>query len=93
MSIDGRGASVTGVLRDSSTNWLWGTKCVLVTNLFLRLKCKQYWRDCLLHWDKGFRNVEVEYDNILLIELILSGGGVNISLVEACLLHQVLCRK
>ncbi|MFQ6662942.1 hypothetical protein Gotur_030624, partial [Gossypium turneri] len=43
--------------------------------------------------DKRFRKVEVEYDNALLVELLLSGGGANSSLVKLRLLHQVLCRK
>ncbi|MBA0831769.1 hypothetical protein Goarm_016207, partial [Gossypium armourianum] len=44
-------------------------------------------------WEKGFKKVEVDCDNILLVELILSGGGANSSLVELRLLHQLLCRR
>lgn len=44
-------------------------------------------------WDKYFRKVEVEFINVLLIELILTGEGVNSSLTELRLLHQLLHRK
>ncbi|KAK5783546.1 hypothetical protein PVK06_038055 [Gossypium arboreum] len=43
--------------------------------------------------EKGFKKVEVYCDNVLLIELILSGGGANSSLVELRLLHQLQCRR
>ncbi|KAK5825589.1 hypothetical protein PVK06_020445 [Gossypium arboreum] len=43
-----------------------------------------------LAWDKGFRKVEVESDNALLVELLLSGGGASSSLIELQLLHRVL---
>ncbi|MBA0830189.1 hypothetical protein Goarm_014733, partial [Gossypium armourianum] len=44
-------------------------------------------------WEKWFRNVEVECDNALLVELILFGGGANSSLVELRLLHQLLRQR
>ncbi|MBA0806684.1 hypothetical protein Gohar_022547, partial [Gossypium harknessii] len=43
-----------------------------------------------LTWNKGFQKVEVECDNALLVELLLSGEGASGSLVELWLLHQVL---
>ncbi|MBA0792585.1 hypothetical protein Gohar_017073, partial [Gossypium harknessii] len=46
-----------------------------------------------LAWDKGFRKVEVECDNALLVELLFSSGGASSSLVELRLLHQALRRK
>ncbi|MBA0814285.1 hypothetical protein Gohar_020125 [Gossypium harknessii] len=33
-------------------------------------------------WEKGFKRIEVECDNALVIELLLAGGGANSSLVE-----------
>lgn len=44
-------------------------------------------------WEKGFRKVEVECDNALLIELLLSGGGTNSILIELRLLYKLLCRR
>ncbi|MBA0581345.1 hypothetical protein Gorai_023526, partial [Gossypium raimondii] len=43
-------------------------------------------------WGKGFKRIEVECDNALLIELLLATCGVNSSLVELRLLHQLLPR-
>lgn len=37
-------------------------------------------------WDKGLSRVEIESENVLLVELLQSGGGHNSNLVEVCLL-------
>lgn len=42
--------------------------------------------------DKGFRRIEVESDNALLIALLQSGGGSKSNLVKVRLLHQMLNR-
>lgn len=46
----------------------------------------------LLAWDKGFRKIEVESDNALLVELFQSGGRSNSSVAEMRLIHQILQR-
>lgn len=46
----------------------------------------------LLAWDKGYRGIEVESDNALLMELLLFGGGANNTLAEVLMLQLVLCR-
>lgn len=38
----------------------------------------------------GFRQIEVEYDNELLVKFLLVGGGDNSSVIELRLLHQIL---
>lgn len=46
----------------------------------------------MLTWDKGYKKVEVECDNLLLVELLQSGGGANTRIVEVCLIQQMLQR-
>lgn len=41
----------------------------------------------VLAWDKGFRKIEVECYNALLVGLLLSGGGASSNLVELQMLQ------
>lgn len=47
----------------------------------------------ILAQDKGLKKVEVECDNLLLVELLQSGGGANSIIVEVCLIQQMLQRE
>lgn len=52
-----------------------------------KVKTRAKLEGLFLAWDKGYRKIEVECDNALLIDLLLSGGRVHSSLVELRLLH------
>lgn len=47
----------------------------------------------LIAWDKGYYKIEVECDNELLIQILLSGEGSHSDISELCLLHLLLQRK
>ncbi|MBA0596587.1 hypothetical protein Gorai_013402, partial [Gossypium raimondii] len=93
VSIIGQSASIGGVLRDSNANWLRGYTMSFDKKLAFKVEIRAMLEGLFITWEKGLRKVEVECDNTLLIELILSGGGANSSLVELRLLHQLLRRR
>lgn len=84
---------IGGVLRYSNTNWLWGYVMSFDNKSVFKVETRAMLEGLFLAWDKGFRKVEVECDNTLLVELLLSGGGASSSLMELQLLHQVLSQK
>lgn len=47
----------------------------------------------LLAWDKGYPKIEVDYDNELLVKVLLSGGGAHSNLSKLRLLHQLFQHK
>lgn len=59
----------------------------------LKVEARAMLEGLFLAWDECYKRVEVESDNALLINLLQSGGGVNINLVEIRLLHQTLRRN
>ncbi|MBA0799754.1 hypothetical protein Gohar_010248, partial [Gossypium harknessii] len=44
-------------------------------------------------WEKGFRQLDLECDNALLVETFLASGSANSMMVELCIIHQLLCRN
>lgn len=93
VSTSGQDASIGEVLRDSNANLFWGYTISFSKESIFKVETKAMLEGLFIAWEKGFRKVEVECDNTLLVELILSYGRANSSLVELRLLHQLLCRK
>ncbi|MBA0549970.1 hypothetical protein Golob_020958, partial [Gossypium lobatum] len=46
-----------------------------------------------LAWELGFRQLEVESDNALVVEMLLSRGAANSNMSELCLVDQLMCRN
>lgn len=86
-AVSSDGSSIGGVIRDANANWLWGYSLSFGTESFFKVEVRALLKGLNIAWNKGFRKVVVEYDNALLVDLIISDGGANSSLVEVCLLH------
>lgn len=81
------GASIGGVLQDSNANWLLGYSLNFGIESVFKVEVRAMLEGLLIAWDKGFRKVEAECDDALLVDLNISSGGVNSSLAEMHLLH------
>ncbi|MBA0675994.1 hypothetical protein Goari_017504, partial [Gossypium aridum] len=46
-----------------------------------------------LAWELGFRQLEVESDHALVVEMLLSRGVANSNMSELCLVDQLMCRN
>lgn len=58
-----------------------------------KVEAKALLEGLFLAWDKGYHKIEIESDSLLLIETLSSSGGDYSSLVELCMLQQLLRRK
>lgn len=92
VSLDNQHAPIGGVLQDANVNWLWGYAIMFASSSIFKVKARTMLDGLILAWDKGFKKVEVECDNMLLVELLHSGRGANGKIVEVCLIHQMLQR-
>lgn len=79
--MDGHYASFGGVLRDSNIKWLWGYAIKIEGDSIFNVEARGMLEGLFLAWDKGFRRIEVESNNALLVALPHSGGGSNSNLV------------
>ncbi|MBA0701070.1 hypothetical protein Goari_020366 [Gossypium aridum] len=66
-------ASIGGVFRDENGTWLDGFSMKLVDDTVFKVEAKAILEGLNLAWDKGFRKLELECDNALLVETILAG--------------------
>lgn len=89
----GQTASIEGVLRDLDANRLRGYSMSLGNDSVFHIEARAILEGLYFTWDKGFRKVEVECDNVLLVGLLVPGRAVNSTLVELRLLQRLLCRK
>lgn len=73
VALDGQQASIRGLLQDSTGTWLWGYAMSYGGDSVFKVEARVMLEGLLLVWDKGFKRVEVESDNALLVELLQSG--------------------
>ncbi|MBA0561732.1 hypothetical protein Golob_018533, partial [Gossypium lobatum] len=86
-------ASIGGVFKDLDANWLCGYSLAFGKGFVFKVEARAVLEGLFIAWEKGFRKIEVECDSALLVELLLTGGGANNSLVELRLLDQLLRRR
>ncbi|MBA0742223.1 hypothetical protein Gogos_015302, partial [Gossypium gossypioides] len=81
-------AAVGGALRGPSERWLVGFEMVIsMTNIF-QIEARAILEGLKLSWKRGFRQVEVESDNALLIDTIRNDFAENNNTVEIRLIHE-----
>ncbi|MBA0711396.1 hypothetical protein Golax_010585, partial [Gossypium laxum] len=64
-------ASIVGVFRDMNGSWLCGFLMRLGGDIIFKVEARVIFKGLNLAWDKGFRRLELECDNALLVETIL----------------------
>lgn len=60
-------------MRGPSGGWLVGFNMTIGLLNILQVEARAVLEGMKLAWDRGFKKIEVEYDNALLIELIQNG--------------------
>lgn len=90
---DAQKAIVGGVLFDAKANWLWGFNMRFGNESIFKVEARDMLERLFLARNKGYKRVEVESDNALLVELLHSRGGVSSNLGEVRLIHQLLQRN
>ncbi|KAK5803284.1 hypothetical protein PVK06_030929 [Gossypium arboreum] len=83
---------VGGVFRDVDTRWLCGFSLAVVKKTIFRAEARTMLEGFRIAWEKGFRQLELEYDNALLVETLLAGRVTNSSLVELRLINCIFRR-
>ncbi|KAH1115585.1 hypothetical protein J1N35_008963 [Gossypium stocksii] len=58
-----------------------------------RTEARSMLEELRLALDKGYRQVELESDNALLVELMLAGNSTASHIVELCAIHKILHRN
>ncbi|MBA0818742.1 hypothetical protein Gohar_019516, partial [Gossypium harknessii] len=64
-----------------------------INDIDFKIEVKFVLEDLRLAWERGFRQVELECDNALLVETLLVGGATNSRMVELELIYGLLYRR
>ncbi|KAG8480229.1 hypothetical protein CXB51_024845 [Gossypium anomalum] len=83
-------ASIGGVIRDANGLWQCGFLISIGEGTIFQVEERAMLKGLHLAWNKGFRKLELECDNALLIEIIIAGGAVNSRLTKLRLIHHML---
>ncbi|KAK5839197.1 hypothetical protein PVK06_007967 [Gossypium arboreum] len=83
-------ASIGGVFRYMNGSWLCGFLMRLGEDIIFKVEAKAILKGLNLAWDKGFRQLELECDNALLVETILVGGVADSNMTELRLIYRLL---
>ncbi|MBA0813702.1 hypothetical protein Gohar_027530 [Gossypium harknessii] len=86
-------ATIGGVIRDEDGNWLCGYAMILERDEVFRTEARSMLEGLRLAWEKRYRQVELESDNALLVELILSSKLIDSPLMEIRAIHTLLQRN
>ncbi|MBA0613425.1 hypothetical protein Godav_013864 [Gossypium davidsonii] len=86
-------ASIGGVFRDMNGSWLCGFLMRLGGDIIFKVEARAIFKGLILARDKGFRQLELECDNALLVETILVGGAADSNLIELRLIYRLLNRN
>ncbi|KAK5772131.1 hypothetical protein PVK06_048402 [Gossypium arboreum] len=87
VSHNGSHASIGGVFQDYNAEWLCGYMMLLGKDVVFKIEARAMVERLFIAWEKGFRRIEVECDNVLLVKLLLAGDDANSNLVELRHLH------
>ncbi|MBA0590574.1 hypothetical protein Gorai_019274 [Gossypium raimondii] len=63
--------SIRGVFRDSDANWLCEFLMAFGKDFIFKVEARAILKGLIMAWEKGFRHIEVECDNALLVGEII----------------------
>ncbi|KAH1039050.1 hypothetical protein J1N35_040793, partial [Gossypium stocksii] len=92
MSTSRKKAAVGGVFRGPIGGWLVGFEMVIGMADIFQIEARAIFEGLKLAWMRGFRQVDVERDNALLIDTIRNNFVANSIIVEVRLIHE-WCNK
>ncbi|MFQ6660555.1 hypothetical protein Gotur_029032 [Gossypium turneri] len=87
---------VSLILKDVMIEWLNVYMCGLIIrgkDTIFRTIARAILEALIIAWENGFRQLDLECDNALLVETLLAGGAANSRMVELRLIHQLLCQN
>ncbi|KAK5836378.1 hypothetical protein PVK06_012165 [Gossypium arboreum] len=90
VSLNSYSAAIGGVIRDADGNWLSGYLMVLGKDEMFKIEARSMLERLHLLWDKGYRQVELECDNTLLVEIMLVGGDIDSHFMELRAIHKLI---
>lgn len=81
-----------GMFRNSIAKWLCDFSMVVGKDSIFRIEAKAMLEGLRIAWEKGFRQLDVECDNAILVETILASGAassrmMNYNLSICCLVE------
>ncbi|KAK5837210.1 hypothetical protein PVK06_013020 [Gossypium arboreum] len=79
--------------RGSNANWLCGFFTRVGKDSIFRVEAIAILEELSIAWERNFRQIDVECDNALLVETILSGGVASTKMMQLCLIHQLLTQN
>ncbi|KAH1039618.1 hypothetical protein J1N35_041361 [Gossypium stocksii] len=83
-------AAIKGVIRDVDGNWFCGYLIVLGKDEVFKIETRSMLERLHLLWDKGCRQVELECDNTVLVEIILVGEAIDSHFTELRAIHKLI---
>ncbi|MBA0634562.1 hypothetical protein Godav_028878, partial [Gossypium davidsonii] len=93
VSTSTQSAAIGGVIHDDGGSWVCGYSMTLGKDEVFRIEARSMLEGLRLAWDKGYRQVELESDNALLVELVLAGNSTASHIVELHAIHKILHRN
>ncbi|MBA0708698.1 hypothetical protein Golax_023794 [Gossypium laxum] len=88
MSTSKQRATIGGALRGPSGGWLVGFEMVTSMASIFQIEAQAILEGLKLAWMRGFRQVEVESNNALLIDTIRNNFAANSNTIEVRLIHE-----
>lgn len=85
-------ASIRGVFRDSKGQWLCGYSWGLHKETIFRIEARVILEGLHIAWKKGFRQLEIECDNPLLVESFLAGNAAFNNIAKLRLIYYYFAR-
>ncbi|MBA0664903.1 hypothetical protein Goklo_004846, partial [Gossypium klotzschianum] len=85
-------AAIRGAMRNSDEEWLTGFNMVIGMDEILGIEAQAIVKGMKLAWLKGYKQVEINCDNVMLIDTICNGFASIRNIAEVWLIHE-WCNK
>ncbi|MBA0744342.1 hypothetical protein Gogos_006970, partial [Gossypium gossypioides] len=77
MSMTDDNTSIGGLFRDVDGHWLCGYSLKVSKETVFCIEARAILEGLRIAWEKGYRHLEIEHDNALLVESVLSGSAAS----------------
>ncbi|MBA0625843.1 hypothetical protein Godav_003593 [Gossypium davidsonii] len=86
-------AAVGGMIRDHEGNWLFGFGMRIGRYGIFQTEARALYEGLVVAWHEGFRQIEVESDNAILIDVVSNRYVVGSNLSEVRLVHTMILKE
>lgn len=90
VSSNNANVSIEGVLRDSNASWLCGYTMLQGKETIFKIEARSILKGLHIAWNNGFKRIELECDNALLVESLLAGNATSSQMVELRLIQGMM---